>query len=100
MNPNSLVDLAFGGRGSPGIGVISASNSALPWMSLSATDYTLGIAIQGPSFQPAPGQSVFLDPNGPMQVATASAHPFPFAPGTLMMVRGTDSAQGDSGWRG
>jgi uncharacterized protein (TIGR03437 family) len=53
----------------------------------------LHVAIQGPSFQPAPGQNVFLDPNGPIQVATASAHPFPFAPGSLVTVRGTGLAK-------
>jgi uncharacterized protein (TIGR03437 family) len=96
VNPDSTVDLGFGGLGSPGIGVISASSSALPWTNLTATvtaHYSFNIAIQGPSFQPAPGQSVFLDPNGPIQVATASAHPFPFAPGTLVMLRGTGLAK-------
>ncbi len=92
VNPDGRVDLGFGGRGGPGIGVISASNFALLWSTTSTTDYSFAMAIQGPSFQPAPGQSVFLDPNGPMQAATASAHPFPFAPGTLVMVRGAGLA--------
>jgi uncharacterized protein (TIGR03437 family) len=87
--------LAFGGLGSPGLGVMSATNSALPWTNLSATatnNYSFNILIQGPSFQPSPGQTVFLDPNGPMQLATASAHPFPFAPGTLIVARGSGLA--------
>jgi len=96
LNPDSTVDLGFGGLGSPGIGVLSASNSAMPWTNLTATataHYSFNISILGPSFQPAPGQSVFLDPNGPMQAATASAHPFPFAPGTLTMLRGAGLAK-------
>ena len=96
VNPDSSVDLGFGGVGSPGIGVISASNSTMLWTSLSPTatvNYVLHVAIQGPSFQPAAGQSVFLDPNGPVQTATASAHPFPFAPGTLVTVRGAGLAK-------
>ncbi len=32
---------------------------------------------------------MFLDPNGPMQAASASAHPYPFAPGTLVVARGS-----------
>lgn len=43
---------------------------------------------------PGPGQSVFLDPNGPTQVATASAHLFPFAPGTLVTALGSGLANG------
>jgi uncharacterized protein (TIGR03437 family) len=96
VNPDSTVDLGFGGLGSPGIGVISASNSALPWTNLTpaaTAHYSFNIAIQGPSFQPATAQVVFLDPNGPMQAATASAHPFPFAPGTLVMLRGAGLAK-------
>jgi uncharacterized protein (TIGR03437 family) len=95
VNSDSTVALAFGGLSSPGIGVISASNAALPWTNLSATataNYSFNIGIQGPSFQPASGQSVFLDPNGPMQAATHSAHPFPFAPGTLVVLRGSGLA--------
>ena len=96
VNPDSTVDLAFGGVGSPGTGIISASNSTMLWTSLSPTatvNYVLHVAIQGPSFQPAAGQIVFLDPNGPMQAATASAHPFPLAPGTLVTVRGAGLAK-------
>jgi uncharacterized protein (TIGR03437 family) len=94
---DSTAALAFGGLGSPGLGVMSATNNALPWTNLSATatnNYSFNILIQGPSFQPSAGQSVFLDPNGPMQLATASAHPFPFAPGTLVVVRGTGLSTG------
>jgi uncharacterized protein (TIGR03437 family) len=96
VNPDSTLDLGFGGVGSPGIGVISASSSAIVWTNLSATvtvNYILHLGIQGPSFQPASGQSVFLDPNGPMQAATASAHPFPFAPGAVVTVRGAGLAK-------
>src|SRR5262249_50884381 len=57
-------------------------------------NYSFNIGIQGPSFQPAQGQTVFLDPNGPMQAATHSAHPFPFAPGTLVIARGSGLATG------
>lgn len=95
VSSDSTVALAFGGLSSPGIGVISASNNALPWTNLSATataNYSFNIGIQGPSFQPAAGQTVFLDPNGPMQAATHSAHPFPFAPGTLVIARGSGLA--------
>lgn len=95
VNADSTVDLAFAGLGSPGIGVLSASGSTLPWTNLAATatvNYVLSIGVLAPSFQPMPGQSVFLDPNGPMQVATASAHPFPFAPGALVTVRGAGLA--------
>jgi uncharacterized protein (TIGR03437 family) len=95
VNSDSTMALAFGGNQSPGIGVISASNSTFPWTSLSATAtaiYSFNIGIQGPSFQPAQGQAVFLDPNGPMQGATHSAHPFPFAPGTLVVLRGSGLA--------
>jgi uncharacterized protein (TIGR03437 family) len=91
VNADSTVDLAFAGLGSPGIGVLSASGSTLPWTNVAVpatVNYSLSIGVQAPSFQPAPGQNVFLDPNGPMQVATASAHPFPFAPGTLVTARG------------
>src|SRR5262249_28174938 len=87
---------AFGGNQSPGIGVISATGAALPWtagQSANATAvYSLNIGIQAPSLQPAAGQTVFLDPNGPMQAATRSAHPFPFAPGTLVVARGSGLA--------
>jgi len=96
VNPDSTVDLGFGGVGSPGLGVVSASSSTMVWTSLSPTatvNYVLHVAIQGPSFQPAPGQTAFLDPNGPIQAATASAHPFPFAPGTLVTVRGAGLAK-------
>src|SRR5260370_11153479 len=95
VNADSTVDLAFAGLGSPGIGVLSASGSTLPWTNLAATatvNYVLSIGVLAPSFPPGPGQSVFLDPNGPMQAATASAHPFPFAPGTLVTVRGAGLA--------
>lgn len=95
VNPDSTVALAFAGLSSPGIGAISASNAALPWTNLSATtiaNYSFNIAIQGPSFGPSEGQSVFIDPNGPMQAATHSAHPFPFAPGTLVVLRGSGLA--------
>lgn len=97
MNPDSTTDLAFGGLSSPGIGALSASATALPWTNLSGTataNYSFNIGIQGPSFQAGPGQSVFLDPNGPMQAATLSAHPFPFAPGTLVTLRGSGLASG------
>jgi uncharacterized protein (TIGR03437 family) len=95
VDSDSTAALAFGGLSSPGIGVISASNAALPWTNLSASataNYSFNIGIQGPSFQPAQGQTVFLDPNGPMQAATHSAHPFPFAPGTLVIARGSGLA--------
>ncbi len=97
IHPDSTVDLVSAGLGSPGIGVISADGVAIPWTNLSATatgNYSFSIAIQSPTFQAGPGQSVFLDPNGPMQAATASAHPFPFAPGTLVKVRGSGLAAG------
>jgi uncharacterized protein (TIGR03437 family) len=96
INADSTVDLAFAGLASPGIGALSASGFALPFTNLgpAATgNYVLSIAVRTPSFQPALTQSVFLDPNGPMQVATASAHPFPFAPGTLVTVRGVGLAK-------
>src|SRR5260370_16924467 len=96
VNADSTVDLAFAGLGSPGIGVLSASGSTLPWTNLAATatvNYVLSIGVLAPSFQPGPGQSVFLDPNGPMQAATTSAHPFPFAPGTLVILRGAGLAK-------
>ena len=95
VNTDSTLALAFGGLGSPGIGAISLSNTALPWTNITATatsNYSFNIGIQGPSFEPAPGQAVFLDPNGPMQAATHSAHPFPFAPGTLVIARGSGLA--------
>jgi len=92
INSDSTVGLAFGGNQSPGIGVISESSSALAWTASSASVYSLNIGIQGPSFKPAAGQTVFLDPNGPMQAATHSAHPFPFAPGTLVIARGSGLA--------
>ncbi len=95
VNPDSTVALAFGGLSSPGLGVIGASSASLPWTNLSATvttNFSFNIGIQGPSFQPAAGQTVFLDPNGPMQAATRSAHPFPFAPGTLVVLRGSGLA--------
>src|SRR5579872_23745 len=98
VNADSTVALAFGGLSSPGIGAISASNAALPWTNLSATataNYSFNIGIQGPSFQPGSGQTVFLDPNGPMQAATFSAHPFPFAPGTLVTLRGSGLASSE-----
>jgi uncharacterized protein (TIGR03437 family) len=96
VNADSTVDLAFAGLSSPGVGALSASGSALPFTNLGAaatTNYVLSIAVLAPSFQPAPEQTVFLDPNGPMQVATASAHPFPFAPGTMVTVRGAGLAK-------
>jgi hypothetical protein len=103
LNADSTVDLTFGGLGSAGIGVISASNGVLPWTNLTPTatvNYSFSIALRGPLFQPTPGQRVFLDPNGPIQAATATAHPFPFAPGTLITVRGAGlatNAQGATG---
>ena len=96
VNADSTVDLAFAGLGSPGLGVLSASGSTLPFTNLGPTataNYALSIGVRAPLFQPTPGQSVFLDPNGPMQVAAASAHPFPFAPGTLVTVRGAGLAK-------
>lgn len=95
VNADSTVDLAFAGLASPGIGALSASGSVLPFTNLgpaATANYVLSIAVQAPSFQPAPAQTVFLDPNGPMQAATASAHPFPFAPGSLVVVRGAGLA--------
>jgi hypothetical protein len=103
VNPDSTVALAFGGLSSPGIGALSVSNAALPWTNLSATataNYSFNIGIQGPSFQPAASQAVFLDPNGPMQAATHSAHPFPFAPGTLVVLRGSGLASASSSANG
>jgi uncharacterized protein (TIGR03437 family) len=103
VNADSTVDLTFGGLGSAGIGVISASNGVLPWTNLTPTatvNYSFSIALRGPWFQATPGQRVFLDPNGPIQAATASSHPFPFAPGTLITVRGAGlaiDAQGATG---
>jgi uncharacterized protein (TIGR03437 family) len=97
VNPDSTVALGFGGLSSPGIGVLASSNAALPWTNLSATataNYSFNIGIQGPSFQPSSSQTVFLDPNGPMQAATHSAHPFPFAPGTLVVAHGAGLATG------
>ncbi len=97
VNADSTVGIPAGGNGSPGLGVISGSNAALLWTSLSATVtsvYSFNIGIQGPSFQAASGQTVFLDPNGPMHAATRSAHPFPFAPGTLVIARGSGLAAG------
>ena len=96
VNADSTVDLAFAGLSSPGIGALSAPGSALPFTNLgpaATANYVLSIAVLAPSFQPAPGQTVFLDPNGPIQVATASAHPFPFAPGTMVTVRGAGLAK-------
>jgi uncharacterized protein (TIGR03437 family) len=95
VNADSTVDLAFAGLASPGIGALSASGSVLPFTNLgpaATANYVLSIAVQAPSFQPAPAQTVFLDPNGPMQAATHSAHPFPFAPGTLVILRGSGLA--------
>jgi uncharacterized protein (TIGR03437 family) len=103
VNPDSTVALAFGGLSSPGLGAIAATNAALPWTNLSAsviTNFSFNIAIQGPSFQPAAGQTVFLDPNGPMQAATHSAHPFPFAPGTLVVLRGSGLASSSASANG
>lgn len=95
VNSDSTLALAFGGLSSPGVGVISASNAAMLWTAFSAaatSNYNIAIGIQSPSFQPAAGQTVYLDPNGPMQAATHSAHPFPFAPGTLVIARGSGLA--------
>ena len=97
IHADSTLDMSQAGLGTPGIGAISADNAVLPWTNLSAsaiTRYSFSVAVGGPSFKPAPGQTVFLDPNGPMQAATASAHPFPLAPGTLVVARGSGLATG------
>lgn len=95
IHPDSTLDMASAGLSTPGLGVISADSTVLPWTNLSATvtgNYSFSIGIQGPAFHAAAGQTVFLDPNGPMQAATTSAHPFPFAPGTLVVLRGSGLA--------
>src|SRR5205807_1087387 len=45
-----------------------------------------------PSFAPGPAQSVWLDPVGAVHRAGLSSSPAPFAPGTLMSVRGAGLA--------
>ena len=67
ISPDSTAALTFGGLSSPGIGVMAANNSSLPFTNLSATatgNYSFSVVIQAPSFQPAPGQTVFLTPTG------------------------------------
>jgi len=92
-----LVDLGFGGLASAGLGALSQGSQYLPWTNLTATvtgTYSFNVLLPAPSFAPAPGQSVWLDPAGAVHLAGFSTSPAPFAPGTLMSIRGSGLASG------
>ena len=94
-----LVDLGFGGLASAGIGAVSQGTQYLTWTNLTATvtgTYSLNVLLPAPSFTPPSGQSVWLDPAGAVHRAGFSSSPAPFAPGTLMSVRGIGLAGGSS----
>ena len=86
-----LVDIGFGGLASPGIGALSQNAQYLPWTNLTAAvtgSYSFSLLVPAPSFVPGPNQPVWLDPVGATHRAGLSTSPAPFAPGTLMSVRG------------